>query len=255
MKTKYKAYQLKLFFLGISFTISLISFGQNPSNPDYKDFGLWTRGELQYKYKKWTFFADQQLRTEQNSTALDKSISQFESRFKISRKIRISAGIRYVGINDNQGAIREYENHWRYQFTLRFKPNKNEEKKNIPRLSFQYRIQYQRQKEMGKNELDGIYPRKAWRIRVKAKYNIKNWKLDPSVSYELFFHKQIGSFTAFRFFTGLTRFRIKLETDYKLNDRAKLNFFILKQKENVIWQPPTDFVLGVGYCYLLKNRK
>lgn len=234
---------------------AFLSSAQNPSNHDFKDFGIWTKGELQYKLKKWTFSADQQLRTEQNSTALDKTITQVKTRFTISPKLNLSAGLRYTGINDNEGAIREFENHWRYQFTLRFKPMKPKEKKKIPRLGFQYRLQYQRQKELGKTELQGIFPRSAWRVRAAAEYNIKNWKLDPKLSYELFFHKQIGAFTAFKFFTGLTRFRIKLETDYKLKDKAKLNFFIMKQKENVIWRPPTDYILGVSYVYLIKDEK
>jgi len=228
-------------------------YGQNPSNPDFKDFGIWTKGAIQYKIKKWTFTADQQLRTEQNTTALDKSITQLESKYKISRKFNLAAGIRYTGINDNEGAIREYENHWRYQVALTYKPKKK--KKRIKRLSFQYRLQYQRQKELGKDELDGAFPKTNWRFRIAAKYDIKKWKLDPKISYELFFRKQVGSFTAFKFFTGFTRFRIKLETDYKLSKRAKLNFFLLKQKENVIWRPPTNFILGVGYYYRIENKK
>jgi len=236
-----------VYFIGLSL------YAQNPSNPDFKDFGLWTKGALQYKIKKWTFSADQQFRTEQNSTALDKNITQLESKFKLSRKFGLGAGLRYVGINDNEGAIREYENHWRVQFSITFKPKKPLDKKKIKRLAFQYRLQYQRQKEIGKGELDGVFPRSAWRLKATAEYNIKKWKLDPKLSYELFFHKQIGAFTAFKFFTGFTRFRIKLETDYKLTKQSKLNFFIMKQKENVIWRPPTDFILGCSYIYYLKK--
>lgn len=225
--------------------------GQSPSDPDFKDFGMWLGGKLSYKLNHWTFQGRQEFRTENNSTALDKLFTQVGIKYKLYNKMDLAAAIRYTGINDNEGKVREYENHFRYQAAIHYHAYRKKKKRD--HIRFHYRLQYQRQSEIGKGELQGSFPRTAWRLRTAVNYNIKKWKLDPQLSYELFFHKQVGSFTAFKFFTGFTRFRIKLETNYKLNKSSKLNFFILKQKENIIWRPPTEFMLGCRYVYRILN--
>ena len=78
---------------------------------------------------------------------------------------------------------------------------------------------------------------------------MKNWKLDPQISWEFFFHNEIGKLNNF------TKHRITVGTDYKINKKQKISILLMKEGETKIWNARTTFALSIKYNYAFKLKR
>ena len=63
----------------------------------------------------------------------------------------------------------------------------------VDRFILDYRFRFQVRDQLGITKAEGDYPSFKYRLRLKAKYNINNWKLDPYFSFEAFISQETNT--------------------------------------------------------------
>lgn len=211
-----------------------------------RNLGLWAGAGLSISpHKDLTFNFEEQFRLKEYFTQFDRHLFEVEANYDPSfarffKPLEVAMGLRYIGINDNTGDVQEYENHLRFQFDFIYS-------QNIGRFYFQARHRYQRRTEPGKLIAEGHYPSTDFRTKISFGYNFKKWKLDPEISYESFVHWEIGVPN------GLVKYRLRLDTDYKVNKHIRLSFFYFREKFTNYFQPEVNHILGAKFKYRLKT--
>ena len=196
-----------------------------------KDLESWSTVQLNYKVnKKWKVNAQEQFRLKKNSTQMESLFTQFEGKYNLNKRVDFAFGSRYTLENDNLGRTQGMESHFRYHVDALYKYG-------FDNYEFEYRLRYQKSNQMWKSHLQGDYPSREYRLRGSIKYKIKNWKLDPTGSYEIFHKKQIGELN------GFDRYRLVLGSSYKVSKKLKFNFGLIKQKQFRIWNPKVTYAV------------
>ena len=245
MKSRFMRY-----FRFILFAVCLApSITNAQSNtPSKVDFESWWGGEFRYRpIKKLSFNFQQQFRLKEYSTQFDRTLSQIETEYKLSKNFEIAGGMRFTWENDNVGKKQGIETHFRYQFDAAHKFRKK-------RFGFKNRLRYQRSNELGVSEIEGDYPATDFRLKSSMEYDIRKWKLDPKISCEWFYHKQIGELNAFKFFTFSTKTRFRLETNYKIKKGQNLEFFYMFETGTEVWSPKRARILGARFIYTINHQ-
>ncbi len=198
-----------------------------------EDLKGWASLELKYKAnQKWTLSLAEQLRLGNDMSEVDKYFTQLGARYKAARGVSLGAGYRFIRQNDTKGKIQGYESHRRYHLsaTYRHKPQ---------RFSLGYRVRYQSRKEAGFSTSSNHL-----RIRAQARYNVRDWRLDPVFSTELY--RPVGSGTVSEF----DKIRFTLGTNYKIG-AGEISVFYRFEKELIGDYPEKDHIIGLGYTYNL----
>ena len=210
---------------------------------DVKDLESWTSISLKYKLnKKWSFELEEQLRLDENISEIGEYFTQLNAEYSISKNFDIGGGLRYIRENDNKGNIQGYENHFRFNLDASYKHK-------INNFSIKYRLRYQNKNELGVSTDDGDYANQNMRFKTSVGYDIKNWKLDPKFSAEIFNHFEEGEDN------GFSKYRLTLGTDYKIKHFGKIGLFYRMEKELNVELPETTNIIGLKYTYTLKNKK
>lgn len=230
---------LRILYISILFLFSISAHAQEIKNSDFE-----TRNALQVNYKidkQFKLKFTQEGRFKNNSTQLDKFLTNLESQYKHNKNSTFALGLRYSGINDNEGNTKELESHFRYYIDYLFEYDFYD-------FTIEYRLRYQKSNQINKNIFEGDYPNKNLRGKTSATYNISNWKLDPIGSIEMFYRRQIGELN------GFDKWRIKLGTDYKFNKNWKLTLFYFREKEYRIWNPTIINGVNLKLTHYMKRN-
>lgn len=201
-----------------------------------QDLESWNSIGLKYKAsKKSDFQFDQGIRMNKDMSVIDQALSDLSYKLKVSKLLSFGVGLRYSA---NRGANEEFDNDFRYNFDLNLKHK-------LDRFYFKYRFRYQNKNELGKSSEEGDLNKVYVRLKAGIGYNIRNWKLDPLFSSELFRSYTSGS-------KGLDNIRFTLGTKYSLKKSGDLGFFYRLEKELNNDRPKTTYILGLKYVYTLK---
>lgn len=212
------------------------SFSQND---DTKDLENWSSIRLKYKLnKKWSFELEEQLRLDEDISEVSGYFTQLSTEYTLMKNFKIGGALRFVRINDNEGKIQGYENHLRFHFDASYKHKIND-------VSLKYRLRYQNRNELAVDD----YANQKLRLKVGIEYNIKNWKLDPKFSAEIF--NQIGQEEENN---GLKKYRLTLGTDYNLKNIGTIGLFYRIEQELNETIPKTINIIGLKYTYTIKNK-
>ena len=218
--------------------ITSISYSQTKNA---KNFEGWTTIGFEYELNKnWNFELEEQLRLKENISEIDEYFTQFGVEYSLSKKIKIGAGGRYIRENDNRGKIQGYENHFRFNVDISYKHK-------INAFLLKYRVRYQNKNELGVGNSEGDYANQHIRFKTSIGYNIKNWKLKPKFSAEIYNHFEKGKNN------GYDKYRITLGTEYKLKKLGKLTLFYRKEKELNESMPKIKNIIGLKYVYTFEN--
>lgn len=229
---------VKLFpctLLLLLFTITLFSQSEN------RDLEAWSSIGIVYKAnKKWSFELEEQLRLKENVSIIDGYFTEVTTTYQPNKKIGLSLGARYIKNNDTQGNIQGYENHFRFHMDAFYKHK-------LKDFSLKYRLRYQNKNELGVSTADGDYPKQNIRFKTSFGYNIKNWKLDPEFSTEIFhlFEKNNTN--------GFNKYRINLGTSYKVKKIGKFGLYYQLEKEIMGNSPMSTDIIRFKYVYTFKN--
>tara|TARA_R110001583_G_scaffold1670_1_gene12982 strand:+ start:1331 stop:2032 length:702 start_codon:yes stop_codon:yes gene_type:complete len=211
-----------------------ISYSQN------SDLANWTTIELKYKLnKKWNFGIEEQLRLKEDISTIDEYFTQLNTEYSITKSFKLGGGFRYIRENDNVGKVQGYKNHFRFQVDASFKQKIND-------FSIKYRLRYQNKNELGVSNSEGDYANQHIRFKTSIGYNIKNWKLDPEFSAEIFNHFETGKEN------GFDKYRLTLGTEYKIKKIGTLGVYYRIEKELNETIPETTNIIGLKYSYTFK---
>ncbi len=205
-----------------------------------RDLEVWTAAKIEYKLnKKLDFGFEEQIRLKDDASNIDQYFSEITAGYKLNKKISLGLGLRYIKKNDNEGKIQGYENHLRWNGDLSYKHK-------VERFGLKYRLRYQSKNELNVSEAQGDTLKKTIRLKVGSTYNIKDWKLDPKVSAEIF--------NVLNNNEGFSKVRFTIGTEYKTKNWGDVGAFYRMEKELKENYPKTTNIIGIQYQYTIKRK-
>ena len=178
------------------------------------------------------------LRLKSIGNSYKKSFFQLESDFKIQKNLFFGLAYRNMDELDDEGGVQGHEKFNRYHANLRSGIS-------LKKLSFRFRIQYQKKIQ---NKIDNALERNFWRLKLESEYNIKNWKYDPRIGFEMFLRDEIN------FGENYERYRLYFGTKFNLKKRKSFSIIYIIQKY-LNNQNPTLHILRLSYNYEIKKKK
>lgn len=231
--------------------ISSLSFAQDSTV--VSDFELWTGVSVKKSFldKKLGLGLKQEFRFDENSSHLDAYFTDLNADYEIIKGFQLGLGYRFIRNNKNSG----YKNEDRFYVDANYKHK-------LERFTLRYRFRFQYHDEIGQTKEEGDYPDTKFRLRIKAEYDIKKWKLDPYLSFEAFFKREtstfnyISSITETERVSGFEKLRFTLGTSYKMNDLMEIGAFYrieqeLKSYRNFYNTPATYYIVGINLTFNL----
>ena len=199
----------------------------------------WSSIEVDYGLtKNIDIYAGGQLRIKSVGDTYNKSFYEIGAKIKINDYL--SSGFGYRGIDqlDDVGNIQGHEKFNRYHAYIR----KSLDYKNF---NFRFRVQYQKKIQ---NKIDNPEYRNFWRLKLDSEYNIKNWKYDPRIGFEIFLRDEIN------FNENYEKYRVYFGTKFNLKKRKSLSIRYIMQKY-LTNQNLTLHILRLSYNYEIKKKK
>ncbi|MDP5107174.1 MAG: DUF2490 domain-containing protein [Polaribacter sp.] len=204
------------------------------------DWASWNTIGVEYKLnKKWSFGLEEQFRLKENFSETDEFFTELSADYELFNNFKLGAGIRYIRENDNVGKVQGYENHFRFQLDASYKHDIND-------FTIGYRLRYQNKNELGVSYDEGDYVNQNVRFKTSVDYNIKNWRLDPKFSAEIFNQFQEGEEN------GFNKYRLTFGTDYKIKNIGEVGVYYRFEKELNVDVPDTKNILGLSFIYKIK---
>jgi hypothetical protein len=227
--TKYKFFKIPIYFyLGLLFCTQISA----QYIKTVQDFETWSSVGLEYEpIDGLNLELQEQVRLNKNSQNLDQYFTQLSMSYNLSKHFEISGGYRWITSNEKDNGVSVNESSNRYHLGILYKHA-------IKRTTFSYRLRFQ-----NKSFLDAKSSSNQFlRFKTRVKYNIKNWKLDPIASAELY--REIdGEFS---------KFRATLATDYRFKKIGKIKVFFRFIKELNEPNPKSSTVVGLSFIHKLK---
>lgn len=203
-----------------------------------QDFETWTSASFRYKVnKKLRFGISENLRLNTNSTAVDQHFLELQAGFKPIKNLTTKVEWRLGGKNRTDS----FQTFTRWFFAGIYKVELGRFTVE-PRLAYQSRNQY-----LGARDLTDVD--QHFRYRIGLAYNIKNWKLDPETSFELFRRRDVEDGPE------SDKFRIRLGTSIDMGKKSSLKIFMAYEDELNKKYPLQSTILGVKYTFDTKRKK
>lgn len=201
-----------------------------------QDLESWTSARFRYKVsKKLDLRLSQNLRLGHNSSQIDQHFTELTGNYRVIKPLTLAIEGRY-GFKSKES---ETEKFFRMFYSL------NASRK-IGRWAFGGRLAFQSRNELSGSDIDDD-PTRNFRYRAELGYNIKNWKLDPEVSFELFRRTGVEE-------PEFHKYRFKISTGYSLKKAGKLRFFYAFEEELKDNYPKATSILGVNYTFTAKKK-
>ncbi|MBP0903323.1 DUF2490 domain-containing protein [Mariniflexile gromovii] len=237
-----KIVNIKPFCLFILLLSVVFPMNINAQTSNSKNLNAWSTVSIEYKLnKKWSFELAEQLRLKENLSLVDEYFTELQTEYSVNKNFSLSAGARFIRQNDTEGNIQGYENHFRFQFDASYKHKIND-------FKLDYRLRYQNKNDLSVSVADGDYANQHLRFKTDVEYNIKNWKLDPQFSAEIFNHFEKGEDG------GFDKYRLTFGTDYDMKKYGKISLYYRFEKELNVDLPETTNIIGLSYKYTIKNK-
>ena len=202
-----------------------------------KDLESWYTIEAKAKLtKNIRLDLAQSLRLDNNASTYQQAFTDFSARYRLAKSWNVKSGFRLI--NEAKEASTK---HLRYfvSTTAKYK---------LSDFTLYHRLMYTNRNELGLSKDAGDDHIKNLRFKTGAKYGIKNWKLDPTASIEIFRRYQDGE-------VGWNKVRFKLGTELDLKEFGELGAFYAIEKEFGRSIQPTNYIIGLNYSYTFKLYK
>lgn len=215
---------------------------------DFTDTELWTAVGFKYDLnKRFSFELEEQFRLKDNLSTFSQlfteaTLTYDPGKVEWLKPLELSLGGRHITRNDTKGNQQGIEYFFRYNLDADYELD-------FDRFSVGYRFRFQSRNQLGISELDGDVPTNDIRHKVSFDYNIKNWKLDPKLTFELFSRNDDA--TTY----DIARYRIRLGSDYSFVKRQDLSFALMYEKELNQVEPETLYGIILKYNFDIKRKK
>ena len=231
---------MKIYILLFSLIIAATLFAQDEGIVEYdtivvSDLESWHKVQFEYKFnKKLKLKISEQVRLEENSLKLERFFTQVQLKYKFEKGFAINAGYRFITEQKSSGLSNGHR--WNIDGLYSKKLNRF---KVAARIRMQTKIEFPKADNARENYL---------RFKLKLDYNIKNWKLDPYFSNEIFRHtnnvyKKIWD-----------KYRFTVGTNNNFNKQHSLSIFYGAELDLNITYPQTTYLVGLGYKFTLKAK-
>lgn len=212
-------------------------YGQDTTVHVVQDLESWSSAKFKYKFsKKFSVGLSESLRLRQNSSVIDQHFTELSAGYRLFKPLTLVAEGRY-GFRNRDDAMKR---------SLRMFYGLDLEKE-FGDLELSARLAFQSRNDLS-GESVNAEPKRTLRYRLGAGYNIKNWKLDPAVSFEMFRETWVDE-------PEFDKFRLKIHTDYSLKKAGKLRFFYAYESELKDNFPQKTSIVGVNYSFTAKRKK
>lgn len=210
-----------------------------------QDFETWTTAGLKYKLnKKLDVSISASLRMMHNSSVVQQYFTELGLSYELVNNLTL-------GVEGRLG-----QRAWDYD-DLRLGNQRRiflsgQYKLKLNRLKIEPRLAYQNKTlNLNTEGFIGLDNDVHLRTKLELGYNIKNWKYDPEVSFELFRHQNAKDGPEF------SKFRLRLGTDFNLHKKGSLKVFVAYENELNEEYPLQSTIVGVKYSFSakLKTRK
>jgi hypothetical protein len=232
--------KIKTLILTMSIILSFSSFSQTEEGTTIvtQDFETWSKLGFKYiAHEKFTIGLNQGFRFNENSSTLDQSLTNLGFKLKATEHLNFGLGLRYIS---DRGGNDLFDNDFRFNMDIIFKHK-------VKALKFQYRFRYQNRNEIGLSTEEGDSYKHYLRLKAGVKYSIKNWKLDPIFSTEIF--RDMTKVTG-----GFDKLRFTLGTTYDFKKFGELGLYYRLERELGFSYPKTTSIVGLNYTYTFKKR-
>lgn len=207
-----------------------------------RDLSTWSTATFDFRVTKpWSITLSEQFRFKTNSSELDAFFTELETQYKFKNGIAIGGGYRFIVDKTDNKRLNDLEERFHADISYKF---------DIKRFEFQARLRGQMRDDIGENKVDdGDYPRRALRLKLEAKYNIKKWKYDPVISAEIF--RENGKYVTANF----NKFRATIGTSYEFKKAGEISLFYRFQRDLNTLYPLNENIIGFQYKFTYKRYK
>lgn len=228
-----------------------------------RDFETWNGITLKTSFldKKLDIQWTNEIRLMNNSTARDIFFTELDLSYEPFKNFKVGSAFRYINETENVGA-----NQYRYQFDVGYSH------KPIKRFELGYRMRYQHRDYFENGAGDNDFATTKYRLRLKAAYNINNWKFDPYFSAEIFYASTTANAiqyidevpTGTVDLEGFEKLRFTIGTEFKVFKDAELGVFYRLEKElsgfptyysSTNPLPKTTHITGINFKYTIDKEK
>ncbi len=240
-------------FSTLLLTLAVFSCAHAQDSTVVRDYETWSGISVKKSFldKKLDFALTQEFRFDDNSTHLDQYFTELEAGYELFKGLDLAIGYRFIRNNKKSG----YKNEQRVYADLQYRHK-------VDRWTLSYRFRFQNHDELGISRSEGDDITQKYRLRVKAEYNIKNWKLDPYISVEGFYtHDNIGveyveGIDQRLIQSGFEKLRFTLGTNYAIKKYFGIGAFYrveqgLKSYTGNYNTPATYFIGGINLNFKL----
>jgi hypothetical protein len=207
-----------------------------------RDFSTWTSATFNLKLSKpWSLSLSEEFRFKTNSSELDAFFTELKTSYKFSNGLFFGGGYRFISDRTDKTGESDLEQRFQIDFGYSFK---------VKRFEFEARLRGQSRDDLGETRAaDGDYARRTLRLKLQAEYNIKNWKLDPIFSTEIF--RSNGKYVN----PSFSKWRTTIETNYSFKKAGDLGAFYRFEKDLNTDYGLNHFIIGVQYKFTFKTYK
>lgn len=219
-------------------TILLLSVIMKPASGQTSDFATWTKLRISTKIvSNLEFELTQEFRLENNSSQFDEIFTNLSLAYSPFKFLELAGSYRYLQHRRKSG---EWIVLHRFHFDLNLKAE-------IKRFEPEYRLRYVSYPKFANENKTGIF---VIRHKVELYYDIRNFKLNPYISSELFHaFEDDGN-------NEIVQVRYTVGAKYRLNKYHRVGAFFRYEQEYNIKNPDTTYILGLSYRWNLKfNEK
>lgn len=226
--------------------ISAISVTAQPDTTVIRDFESWNAiGVKTNIIKNLRLVVDEEIRLKHNASEVDKFFTDASLRYSFLEHFYITGNYRYEREQKKKG----YVTNNRYAGDAGYK-------QEIGKLELGLRFRYQYQATPNT-------PISKLRLKLSADYNIKDWKLDPSFSAEIF-HRYY-THDAIQYIDQVVqqpykthdweKIRFTFGTSYKIRKVGTIQGYYRLERELKQHYPKTTHIIGLSFRYEVKKRK
>lgn len=221
------------------------SFAQ-PNTTVVRDFESWNSVGLKTDIiKDLRLVVDEEIRLKHNAGEIDKFFTDASLRYSFLKRFYVAGNYRFEREQKKKG----YVTNNRYSGDAGYKQDIGELE-----LGLRFRYQYQSTPST---------PISKVRLKLSADYNIKNWKLDPSFSAEIF--HQYYTQDAIQYINQVVepaykthdwdKIRLTLGTEYKIKKVGEIQAYYRLERELKQYYPKITHIVGLSFRYEIKKRK
>lgn len=197
------------------------------------DLEQWTSLSISKKINKhWKLSLDQEFRLKHNASEFNIYFTDLGVDYKINKYFSLGANYRFYQNKNNDNV---FITQHRWSTDLKYK-------QDIGRFELGYRLRFQNKDEdfYTSDTGNNLY---NLRNKFSAEYNIRNCKIDPFFSTELY--RTINSTND----TELSKFRWTLGLEYSIKKFGDIELYYRMDNELNLSYDKTTHIIGVGYKY------